>query len=184
MLRPAGNTAMNESPFQIMVRRYDRFTYYCNRNVLRCRIFHCGSSTRHPRRILTISETQFVDQQGKPLIGAQLYGIDQWGTSRMGWMFRRVLTECLANENHANALNNMALILIVPEPERPGATENWSDEIYQGCTAQYDFHPCSCVVPSGKVGLASALAMASDFLTTGQVRRVLQLAWTVFLVLR
>ncbi|MCR3692075.1 MULTISPECIES: hypothetical protein [Citrobacter] len=118
-------------------------------------------------------ETQFVDQQGKPLIGAQLYGIDQWGTSRMGWMFRRVLTECLANENHANALNNMALILIVPEPERPGATENWSDEIYQGCTAQYDFHPCSCVVPSGKVGLASALAMASDFLTTGQVRRVL-----------
>ncbi len=116
-------------------------------------------------------ETQFVDQQGEPLIGAQLHGIDLWGTARMKWMFRKVLAECLPVDNTED-FHDTALILIVPEPERPGM-EKWSDTIYRDCTAQYAFHPCSCVLPLGKTGLVSALAMASTFLAEGRTQQVL-----------
>lgn len=117
-------------------------------------------------------ETQFVDQQGKPLIGAQLYGIDLWGTARMGWMFQKVVSECLVKSSGTD-FHDVALILIVPEPERPGASDEWPKEIYRACTAQYAFHPSSSVLPQGKTGLIPALALASDFLSAGKVQRVL-----------
>lgn len=117
-------------------------------------------------------ETQFVDQQGEPLIGAQLHGIDLWGTARMKWMFRKVLAECLPVDNTED-FHNTALILIVPEPERPGTGTNWSDEIFRDCTAQHNFHACSCVLPLGKTGLIAALAQASNLLAGGIIQQVL-----------
>ena len=117
-------------------------------------------------------ETQFVDQQGEPLIGAQLHGIDLWGTARMKWMFQKVLAECLPVDNNAD-FHDTALVLITPEPERPGMGDGWSDKIYRDYTTQYTFHPSSCVLPLGKTGLIAALAQASDLLTGGKIQQVL-----------
>ncbi len=117
-------------------------------------------------------ETEFIGPQGQALIGAQLYGIDQWGPPRMGWMFQRVLAECMAAEP-AMQPEQTCLILIVPEPERPGTDPRWPQEIYRVSTAQHAFHASSRIAPMGKTGLIPALELASDLLREKEVQRVM-----------
>ena len=117
-------------------------------------------------------ETEFIGPQGLPLIGAQLYGFDQWGPARMGWMFQRALAECLSKDKLLKP-EETCLLLIVPESNRPGANQDWPRQIYTACTVQHRFHASSRIAPLGKAGLIPALVLAQEFLRKQEVRRVL-----------
>ncbi len=117
-------------------------------------------------------ETEFIGPQGQALLGAQLYNIDLWGPARMGWMFQRVLDECLSKDPHLNPLET-CLLLIIPEPERSGYHQDWPRDIYHSCKIPHTFHRSSRLMPVGKAGLITGLKLAQELLSHRIVRRVL-----------
>ncbi|EEH9715153.1 hypothetical protein ACSC89_003449 [Salmonella enterica subsp. enterica] len=117
-------------------------------------------------------ETDFVGPQGNPLLGAQLFEVEQWGTARIRRMFRQVLDECLSGDPLLIP-EQTCLLLITPESERPGTDRYWQEEIYRICTEQQAFHTSSEILPMGKTGLVPALKLAQELLLRSGVHRVL-----------
>lgn len=117
-------------------------------------------------------ETLFTDYQGNLIIGAELYGIQHWGVSRMAWMFQQVLLECMDKNQHLIP-KETCLILITPELDRPDNYAEWSQDIFQMCTQQHGFHGSSCALSLGKIGIIPALAYANQQLLNSDINQVL-----------
>lgn len=116
-------------------------------------------------------QSWFRDAQGKPLSCAMIWGLDQWGPARMGAMFASVLSECSTQTNLDPA--KTALLLLVPDADRPGADVHWPQEIYEHCTRGLPFHAASRICPWDRAGIGQALIHARTLLTTGVVLQVL-----------
>ncbi len=125
-------------------------------------------------------ETDFIGPLGKPLLGAQLFGIEQWGVARIRKMFQQVLDECLSVDPLLKP-EQTCLLLITSESGRSGISSYGQDEIYQICTKQNVFHTCSRTLPLGKTGLIPALKLAQELLLKSEVKKVLIVGIDTFL---
>lgn len=114
-------------------------------------------------------ETDFIDNTGKALIGAQLYQINLWGSDRLIWMFDQAVTESLSSLNVAQQ-QDLDVMLILPEPDRPGINPLGVDVLCKH-VATYSF--ASTNLFHGKAGIGLALQAASAHLHNGECHRVL-----------
>lgn len=114
--------------------------------------------------------TDFVDANGQPVIGAQLYQNRHWGPARYAWMFERAVEECLQQLSGASTAD-LALLLLLPEQDRPGANNQWGREMIG--SIRYPFHSTSRVFSHGKSALGSALLYARTLFTQRQARGAL-----------
>lgn len=113
----------------------------------------------------------FRATDGSPLPCASVWNLDTWGPERMGAMFACVLDECRSQVD----LNptTTALLLLVPDVERPGVDTEWPQDIYTHCTRTLHFHASSRICPWDRAGLGAALQHARGLLTEKTVQRVL-----------
>lgn len=117
-------------------------------------------------RLNHFRETEFVDYNGLPLIGSMLYGVEHWGEIRFNAMFEAVLNECLAPFGEI-ASEAIALLLLLPESERPGAPTGWVD--FTSTDGRFlpdsGYHPESRALRLGKAGIASVVQQAQGLFT-------------------
>lgn len=113
----------------------------------------------------------FQTDKGSPLACAMIWGLEIWGPERMGALFASVLDECRAQVELNPA--ETALLLLVPDLNRPGADTDWPQDIYQHCTGDLHFHPASRICPWDRAGLGPALLHARTLLAGHTVERVL-----------
>ncbi len=128
---------------------------------------HAKAATAAIRsRMNHFRETEFVDRNGQPLIGSMLYGVEHWGDVRYNAMFESVLNECLAAFDDT-ASEDIALLLLLPEAERPGAPTGWADFITPSGQFIQDsgYHPASSALKLGKAGIAEAVQLAQSLTT-------------------
>lgn len=106
-------------------------------------------------------ETDFLAPDGKPMMGAALYEVEHWGTARSKAMFEAVLKECLAPFGGL-ARENIALLLLLPEEDRPGASIGWAEfaTLHGLRLPGVSYHPESCLLPLGKAGIGAAVQLA------------------------
>lgn len=117
-------------------------------------------------------ESWFLGPGGKPLSCAMLWDVDVWGPPRMGLLFASVLAECREQAPWLQP-EETCLMLLVPEPDRPGGNDGWPQALYAACTASASFHATSQICPWGRAGLGPSLLYARDVLARGAVRQVL-----------
>jgi 3-oxoacyl-[acyl-carrier-protein] synthase I len=106
-------------------------------------------------------ETEFVDG-GQPIMGAAVYGVDQWGAARLQLMVQTVMAECLVAGPNIDR-KDIAVLLISAEPSRPGMPrEHLGDALLnfsgQGEMQDHPFHAQSYLAAYGKGGIARAMA--------------------------
>jgi 3-oxoacyl-[acyl-carrier-protein] synthase I len=114
-------------------------------------------------------ETEFVDG-GQPIIGAAVYGVNQWGAARLQLMVQTVMAECLAAVQSVDR-GDIAVLLICAEPSRPGMPrEHLGDALHnfvgQNDRQDHPFHAQSYLAAYGKGGIARAMADAAALLNT------------------
>lgn len=112
--------------------------------------------------------SDFVDERGEPILVARVPLGEVQGPRRLATMFASAFAECAEG---APALDpaGVALLLLVAERGRPGATDAWAAACLAACeqiTGQ-KLHPASRVLPLGRAGLAAALAEARALLEGG-----------------
>lgn len=116
-------------------------------------------------------QSWFQTSDGKPLPCAMIWGLDIWGPERMAALFSCVLDQC--REETTLLPERTALLLLVPDPRRPGAETDWPQEIFERCVGELAFHPASRICPWDRAGLGPALRHAREVLQKGIVQRVL-----------
>ncbi|MFC4158939.1 hypothetical protein [Chitinimonas lacunae] len=111
-------------------------------------------------------QTDFVDYNGNPIIGAQLWQMGQWGPARFGRMFSLIFQECQTRLPDLEPAET-ALILLVAEPERPGIDGRWAQAAFSACQEQTgrSFHGESRICAWGKAGIAPAVLLARKLFT-------------------
>ncbi|VWC70123.1 hypothetical protein BLA39750_00456 [Burkholderia lata] len=128
-------------------------------------------------------ETRFVSFDGEPIVGAYLDGIDEWGTARLAKMFRTVIDECRTGAGASWSPETTALLLLVPEPSRPGTDDDWPDEILTSCAEEtgLSFNRLSRIMRTGKAGIGEALLLARSLLDEQRVGHVMVLGMDSYL---
>ncbi len=108
-------------------------------------------------------ETDFLAPNGKPMMGAALYEVEQWGAVRSKAMFEAVLKESLAPFGGV-ASEDIALLLLLPEEDRPGASIGWAEfATLKGLRLPgASYHPESSLLPLGKAGIGTAVQLAQN----------------------
>ncbi len=114
-------------------------------------------------------ETDFIDNSGASLIGAQLYQINRWGSDRLIWMFEQAVKECLSSLKPSQ-VQDLHLMLILPESDRPGINSLGIETLLR-YVATYCFASTSLF--HGKAGIGSALQTARTQLNNGECCHVL-----------
>jgi 3-oxoacyl-[acyl-carrier-protein] synthase I len=111
-------------------------------------------------------ETEFISNDGQPLIGSMLYGVEHWGAVRLNALFDSVFHESLSTfEDVAN--EQIAILLLLPEAERPGAPTDWVD--FAAPNGPFlpgsGYHAESRTLKLGKAGISSAIQLAQRLFT-------------------
>lgn len=117
-------------------------------------------------------ETDFMDANGQPLLGAPVSGMGGSGIFRLAALFKSVLWECL-RQTPSLCMEQTALLLLVAEQERPGFPPTWAQDLYDICTQGLSFHEASRICPWGKAALGPALLYGRGILEQGRVKRLM-----------
>lgn len=109
-------------------------------------------------RLNYFRETEFVDDQGSPIHGAMLYGLDEWGGARLWSTYQRVVAECVKQIPREMNSSDVSTLLIVPEEMRfAGLTEAFAQHRIDGLRpAETD------VAMRGKAGIGEAMWRATE----------------------
>ncbi len=105
-------------------------------------------------------ETEFIDETGMPIVGAGLYGVDQWGEARMHTMFHAVLGECCAQLPASANNHDCAILLLCAETSAADVRHAWADHMLDRTLDAGQFHAASDVLALGKAGIVPALQEA------------------------
>ncbi|CAJ0783607.1 hypothetical protein R8510_05153 [Ralstonia chuxiongensis] len=113
-------------------------------------------------------ETEFVAEDGAPIIGAFLYDLDVWGDERLRLMVRSVLAECLQSMPHVRT-EDVGVVLLTAQTGGDGLAPlglvDELDALGDGSLPGLGpFHPKSCLCAYGKAGIGRALMNATDML--------------------
>lgn len=121
------------------------------------------------------TETRFVSSDGEWIMAHQVHLSEPWrGRAKLVRMLARALEECLVpvpRDSHGD----IALLLCVAEPERPGRTEGLDRELLVETESMLGtrFHPVlSGTLAYGRVGALVALARARELLAEGALKHV------------
>lgn len=116
--------------------------------------------------VSNFTETRFMDKGGEWIIGAQVPLDEPWrGRTKLVKMVVPAIKECLATLDGIPS-TKVPLFLCVAEPERPGRLEGLDQTLLMEVQVDLgvQFHPESKVIAEGKVGGATALALARQWL--------------------
>ncbi len=116
--------------------------------------------------VSNFTETRFMDKGGEWIIGAQVPLEEPWrGRTKLVKMVTPAIKECLTSLNGTSPAK-VPLFLCVAEPERPGRLEGLDKSLLMEVQVELvmQFHPESKVIVEGKVGGATALALARQWL--------------------
>lgn len=110
-----------------------------------------------------------MTSDGQLMIGSMLYGLDYWGEVRLNAMFESVLNESL-NSFVDISNEEIALLLLLPEAERPGAPFGWVNFTSPEGLFLPDsgYHPGSCALKLGKAGISAAIQQAQRLFTQSE----------------
>lgn len=119
-------------------------------------------------RMTHFRETEFVSEDGAPIIGAFLYDVDVWGDERLRLMVRSVLAECLQSMPHIRT-RDVGVVLLTAQTGGDGLAPlglvEELDALREGSLPGLGpFHPKSCLCAYGKAGIGRALMTATDML--------------------
>ena len=132
----------------------------------------CGAAFRS--KLTNPTPTRFMDSTGTWIMAHQVELADEkLGLSKLARMAATVIDEVLS-EVPKGEWADMALLLCVAEPERPGRLDGLDDRLFKQIQALLDtrFSAQSAIVAQGRVGVAVALTQARTLIQTGAVRRV------------
>ncbi|MDC8450184.1 MAG: hypothetical protein LV473_17760 [Nitrospira sp.] len=116
--------------------------------------------------ISNFTETRFMDKGGEWIIGAQVPLEEPWrGRTKLVKMVAPAIKECLVSLAGI-APAKVPLFLGVAEPERLGRLEGLDHTLLMEIQVEMgvQFHPESKVIAEGKIGGATALALARQWL--------------------
>ncbi len=116
--------------------------------------------------VSNFTETRFMDKGGEWIMGAQVPLEEPWrGRTKLVKMVVPAIKECLASLDGIPPAK-VPLFLCVAEPERPGRLEGLDQTFLIEVQVELgvQFHPQSKVIEEGKVGGATALAVAREWL--------------------
>jgi 3-oxoacyl-[acyl-carrier-protein] synthase-1 len=108
------------------------------------------------------AETRFMDKGGEWIIGCQVPLDQPWrGRAKLVKMAVPAIRECLAGIKQTPT-ERIPLLLCVAEKDRPGRIDGLDDLLLPEIQKELGlkFHPKSCTIPLGQVGVAEALLMA------------------------
>ncbi|HEX5243347.1 MAG TPA: hypothetical protein VFW23_08830 [Tepidisphaeraceae bacterium] len=113
------------------------------------------------------NETRFIDDGGVWIIGSEVPLEEPWrGFEKLVRMATSAIRECHA---HAGAapLASVPILLCVAEPARPGRAYGLDKELLKEIEKSLGskLHPRSAVIARGRVSIAEALHLASQFIT-------------------
>ncbi len=117
-------------------------------------------------RLNHFRETSFVAYDGKPVIGASLYGLDLWGEARHDRMAHRVIDECLGAMPDT-AREHIALFVLCAPDDLGGVGPRWARRAVGAACAPDQgpgFHRASRSLPYGSGGVGQALIEAAQCL--------------------
>lgn len=123
-----------------------------------CAAIRCGISS--------FSETRFMDQGGEWIIGCQVPLAEPWrGRTKLVKMITPGIQECLAFFQ-GTPTTKVPLFLCVAEPGRPGRLDGLDQTLLMEIQVELgvQFHPESKVIAEGKVGGATALMLARQWM--------------------
>ncbi|MDR5734115.1 hypothetical protein QCE47_17545 [Caballeronia sp. LZ025] len=121
------------------------------------------------------TETRFIDSEGAWILAHQVTLPQPWrGRARLAKMAAMTIAECLEGIE-PDAWADIALLLCVAEPERPGRAHGLDDELLADIEKALGacFHRRSAVLAHGRVGVAVALMQARTLLYQEGVGRVI-----------
>lgn len=116
--------------------------------------------------ISNFTETRFMDKGGEWMMGCQVPLEQPWrGRTKLVKMVAPAIKECLASLD-GTAPAKVPLFLCVAELDRPGRLDGLDQTILMEVQVELgmQFHPESKVIAEGKVGGATALALARQCL--------------------
>lgn len=136
-----------------------------------CSLGYCTAAASAAMRaeMEHFQETEFFDPLGNPLLGGMLHNAKFWGPSRFIWMYEMVLNECL-NQLPDVDLAKTALLLLLPEEDRPGIDNSWTAKTVGNIKDK--FHDSSAFFPLGKAAIGEALKRAGSLLSKRYVEQV------------
>ena len=112
--------------------------------------------------------SEFVTDRGEAVTVARLPELELWGQARLARWLELAIRDCFQHMPDLETAS-VPLVWLAPESERNHADLDWYAEIFDQAVAQLgmSFHPSSVVLPTGRAGLAGALAHASYLVKTG-----------------
>lgn len=116
--------------------------------------------------VSNFTETRFMDKGGEWIIGAQVPLEEPWrGRTKLVKMVVPAIKECLTALD-GTPPSKVPLFLCVAEHDRPGRLESLDQTLLMETQVELgvQFHPESKVIAEGKVGGATALALARQWL--------------------
>lgn len=113
-------------------------------------------------------ETEFIDDSGMPIVGAGLFGLEQWGEARLHTMFHAVLSECSIQLPAAANNHDCAILLLCAETQPSDVRHTWADHMLDRTLEAGQFHAASDVMALGKAGIVPALQEAQRLFSLPQ----------------
>lgn len=113
-------------------------------------------------------ETDFVDDAGQPITASMLYEIPVWGEQRLQHMYRAVMAECLSAlpENPDPEGLLPPVILIGAELGRGARFARSMEWLLRTNRPSEGYDPRAQYICQGKAGIANALQIAHEILST------------------
>lgn len=124
-------------------------------------------------KVARFDDLPYADNQGKPIVGAMVPGLDPRLTrrQRLVEMLAMALEDCLATGGVKNT-EQIPLLVGLAEPGRPGGGEPWSGTIIKDIEARLDirFDPeRSTAIPKGHTAGFEAINVARELLKDNAV---------------
>ncbi|MEN9866693.1 MAG: hypothetical protein RL748_2283 [Pseudomonadota bacterium] len=127
--------------------------------------FNAAAVAAMDANISNFTESEFIDTEGEPIVGAALHDVSVWGDDRHKAMFITVFQEI--REALATDLPNskIAVLILGPEHTRPGGCHGWVEGILFHVGGDRDpFHAGTAYLPFGKAGIGNAINRAQSLL--------------------
>jgi 3-oxoacyl-[acyl-carrier-protein] synthase-1 len=111
-------------------------------------------------RLNHFQQTQLVGADGKPLIGAAVHDVEQWGAARLDFMLRMAVQDCLSRTAQSGLQakpESTALWLVIPDATRATYPAAAMAETVASIVKHRGLHARSGCAAVGKGGIAGAL---------------------------
>jgi 3-oxoacyl-[acyl-carrier-protein] synthase I len=114
-------------------------------------------------RVNHFRETQFVCDEGMPIMGGALFSFPVWGQERLARVLAKVVPECLAGAPDVS-LHKVALMLLCAQSDQSGPSESfWPNEL-AALQKRHGFGDRPKLCRYGKAGIAQVLQEAAQAL--------------------